>query len=558
MASPRLSRSEEYRLPIKALWEGRHASRIGALVALLALGTGVVFATGGTTYAYPYIMLFPVLLSASWYGVPGGILAASAASIAMAFMPLDTRQGIAQQPENYLLRGAFYLILGGISGWLFHSRRRAFDSHHQVARTDQGSGLANQAALGEDLHERLSTSKPTTTIGVIEVRITDLSDVIEALGLEAADEIVTAMGQRLDAAIDRGSQIYRISPDELALFVINTTPTDIDSICRKLLEVGEESINIHQVPVRVQLTMGSTLARDRKAAEVLLREARLALLTSLRLNRRHTRFDPALFHRSLESLKLIAQVRESLTAREFELHYQPKISLKDGSISGCEGLIRWRGDNGRLIPPGKFMPKVESTSLIGPVTYFVIQSAETFSRDSECGEVISINLSVHNLYDEKVYDLLLEFIATTRVDPGQLEVEITESAFIDDLDTARTAIQRLRDLGISVSIDDFGTGFSSFEYLQHLPISGLKIDRAFVANLETSEKARKLMASMIDIGHALDLVVTAEGVETAQQECILRRLGCDQAQGFYYSPALPGEEFREWCRQWTQRSDGIH
>lgn len=556
METPRLPRLTEYWSQHKMLWGSRHTSRIGVVIILLALGTSLVFATGGTTYAYPYIMLLPVLLSASWYGVAGGILTALVASISMAFMPLDTREGIAQNPENYLLRGAFYLLLGGIAGWLFHSRRHAFDIHHQVARTDQGSGLPNQAALNEDLHKRLSTSQPTTTTGVIEVRITDLSDVIEALGLEAADQIVTAMGTRLGQAVDRENQIYRISPNELALVVIDTVPTDIDIICRKLLETGEESICIYQVPVRVQLAMGSTMARGQKAAAVVLREARLALLASLRLSRGHIRFDPTLFHRSLESLKLIAQVRDSLAAREFELHYQPKICLTDGSISGCEGLIRWRGDNGRLIPPVKFMPKVESTSLIGPVTYFVIQSAETFSRDADRGEVIGINLSVHNLYDEAVYDLLLEFIANASVSPRQLEVEITESAFIDDLDAARGAIQRLRDLGIGVSIDDFGTGFSSFEYLQHLPISGLKIDRAFVANLEASEKARKLMASMIDIGHALDLVVTAEGVETAQQESILRRLGCDQAQGFYYSPALTGVEYREWCRQRTHRPDG--
>ncbi|MGB8714574.1 MAG: EAL domain-containing protein, partial [Onishia taeanensis] len=165
---------------------------------------------------------------------------------------------------------------------------------------------------------------------------------------------------------------------------------------------------------------------------------------------------------------------------------------------------------------------------------------------------VSINLSVHNLYDENLHTLLSELVKQSGMSPERMEVEITESALIGDVESARDAIQRIRDLGIGVSIDDFGTGFASFEYLQHLPITGLKIDRAFVVNLDSDERARKLMACMIDIGHALDLVVTAEGVETSQQEKILRQLGCDQAQGFYYSKALPAAEYHDWCGEYVK------
>ncbi|TLF50750.1 EAL domain-containing protein [Halomonas urmiana] len=527
------------------------------IVLLLSLGTGIVYASGGTAYAYPYLMLIPVLLAASWYGLPGGLVAALAAGIAMAAMPLNVELDIEQHYTNYLLRIALYLLLGGVAGWLFQSRRQAFLAHRDLARTDQHSGLANQIALREDLHELLSPLvSPAKTVGVIKVKITDIADVIEALGFEAADQLIVAMSQQLSQVVRGWGQVYRISPDELALVVLDIEPSDLYAISQRLLEVGEESLPIHQVPVRVQLAIGSAIADNgRKTMAELLREARLALLASIRQRQGHMHFSPTFDQRSLENFKLIGRVREALAEREFELHYQPKIRLADGQVCGCEGLIRWRGDHGRLIPPGQFMPKVENTSLIGPLTHFVTQAAGAFSLHTGIGSVISINLSAHNLYDETFYELLQELIENASVKPDRLEVELTESAFISDLGAARAAIQRLRNLGIGVSIDDFGTGFSSFEYLQHLPITGLKIDRAFVTHLSDDEQALKLMACMIDIGHALDLVVTAEGVETQQQAEILRRLGCDQAQGFYYSPALPATEYHAWCQQYAATGD---
>ncbi len=536
---------------VARLLMNHHILQCGMVALLLSLGAGIVYATGGTAYAYPYLMLIPVWLGAFWYALPGGLVAALAAGIAMAAMPQNVELGTEQHYSNYLLRIALYLLLGGLAGWLFQSRRQAFLAHRDVARTDLHSGLANQVALREDLHALLSPLAPTArTIGVIKVKVTDMADVIEALGLEAADDHIVAMSQRLSEVVRGGGQTYRIGPNELALVVLDVEPRDLDAISRRLLEIGEESLLIHRVPVRVQLAMGSAIAEaGRKTATELLREARLALLASLRQRQGHMHFSATFDQRSLESFKLIGRVREALSHKEFELHYQPKIRLADGRVCGCEGLIRWRGDQGKLIPPGQFMPKVENTSLIGPLTYFVAQTAGAFSLNTGSEHVISINLSVHNLFDETLFELLEELVEHSGIRPERLEVELTESAFIGDLGAARDAIQRLRDLGLGVSIDDFGTGFSSFEYLQHLPITGLKIDRAFVAPLVDEEQARDLMACMIDIGHALGLVVTAEGVETRQQAEILHRLGCDQAQGFYYSPALPPAEYHAWCQR---------
>lgn len=537
------------------LVRNRHSIRCGFIILLLIIAACVVFVTGGTSYSYPYLMLIPVLIAASWYKLPGGLSVALIAGVLMAFMPLNTNIGSEQSTFNYLLRIVLYLLLGGVAGWLFQSRRNAFATHREMTRKDHHSGLSNQVALHEDLLKCLSRPEITTgKTGVIKLKITDMADVIEALGLEAADKLVVTLSQRLSQVLRRGNKIYHISPDELAMVVPDIELSDLGIISQRLIEVGEENHLIQEVPVRVQLAMGSAINEGHKTTTELLREARIALLTSVRQRRGYTHFNPLFDQRSLASFKLIAQVRDGLASREFELFYQPKIRLLDNQVCGCEGLIRWRGDDGRLIPPAQFMPKVESTSLIGPLTYFVIQSAGAFCQNPESENAVSINISVHNLYDEKMYDMLFDLVKHGNVSAERLEVEITESAFIGDIDAARDAIQRIRDLGVGVSIDDFGTGFASFEYLQHLPLTGLKIDRAFVANLDSDKRARKLMACMIDIGHSLDLIVTAEGVETLQQQKVLRELGCDQAQGFFYSQALPINEYLAWCQS-TKRHD---
>ncbi|RTR00753.1 putative bifunctional diguanylate cyclase/phosphodiesterase [Halomonas nitroreducens] len=533
----------------------RHATRCSVVALLLVAGAAIVYVTGGTAYAYPYLMLIPVLAAASWYRLPGGLITAFLAGALMAVMPQDAHLSVEQSTANYLTRFAFYLLLGGVAGWLFQLRRRSANEHRVIARTDPQSGLPNQVALKEDLDQCLSQSVwRVTGTGVIKVKITDMTDVVEALGMEAADQLILALGTRLSQAVRDGSRAYRISLDELAVILKDIKPADLDPISQRLMDVGEDNLLIQQVPVRVQLVMGSAISRNGATrATELLREARIAQLAAIRQRRSHTHFSPTFDQRTLDSLKLIAQVRDGLAAREFELHYQPKIRLGDDQVCGCEGLIRWRGDDDRLIPPGQFMPKVENTSLIGPVTSFVAQAAGAFAMHDGSEGAIGINISVHNLHDEKLHDLLLELVEQAGVRPERLEVEITESALIGDLGAARSDIQRIRDIGIGVSIDDFGTGFASFEYLQHLPITGLKIDRVFVANLERDERARKLMACMIDVGHALELVVTAEGVETAAQADILRQLGCDQAQGFFFSPALPAADYLAWCQRYSER-----
>ncbi|GGX90543.1 hypothetical protein GCM10007160_17510 [Litchfieldella qijiaojingensis] len=517
----------------------------------MGAGTLAVYLTGGTTYSYPYLMLVPVLLAAAWYELPGALVVAMAAGLLMAAMPLDVADGTSQAPSNWLIRLGLYLALGAIAGWLFHLLRKSSETREIVARTDPRSGLPNPIALKEDLADWLAASRRHgTSVGLILVRITDITDVLEAMGADASDELVSAISERLSCEVPEVEGIYHFNTAELMLVLSDIAHDELERIARRLAEVGEDNLVVQDVPMRAQLVLGSSLqqARDTQPDD-LIHEARIAMFAALEKQRFHCHFSPAFKRRTVQTIKMISQVRRGLEQGEFELHYQPKIRLLDGRVCGCEGLIRWRDGEGGLISPGLFMPKVENTTLIAPLTRFVASEACRFVADDPGS--VSINFSVRNLFDEELLHMLQDMVEEHRIAPQRLEIEITESALMQDLGAAKRAIERMRCHGIGVSIDDFGTGFASFNYLRHLPITGLKIDRAFVNGLELDERARKLIACMIDVGHALDLVVTAEGVENAMQRDILRELGCDQAQGFLYAPALPLDRYHEWRRAYA-------
>ncbi len=530
----------------------RHLYCLLFLTVLLGLGVITVYQTGGTAYAYPYLMLIPVLFASAWYGLAGGLMSALVASSLMAVMPLNVEQAVAQEPTNWLLRMGLYLLLGGVAGALFQSLRKAYREREALVRTDSRSRLPNQVALDQDLKEWMDGERQwhqSTPVGLIIVRLSHIADVLEAMGADASDELAGLMGKRLGHLVGSSASVYRFSVSELIVMLPGADEALLESMVRRIIDAGEDNLVVQTVPVRVQLVLGSSFKPEGcSATDDLISEARIALLSAVRRGVSYCRYHSELAKKKLSHITLISNVRRGLERREFELHFQPKVRLADGVIVGCEALIRWRNSERRLIHPEHFMPKVEDTTLIGPVTEFISREAcEFIARQVHS---VSINFSARNLVDEHMPGFLHQQVRRLGVAAERVEIEVTESALIQNLQAARTAIERLRAMGFAVSIDDFGTGFASFEYLQHLPITGIKIDRAFVRHLETHERSRKLMASMVDMGHALELVVTAEGVESAEQYRLLRAMGCDQVQGFFITPALPGRQFSTWTEHY--------
>jgi EAL domain-containing protein (putative c-di-GMP-specific phosphodiesterase class I) len=247
-------------------------------------------------------------------------------------------------------------------------------------------------------------------------------------------------------------------------------------------------------------------------------------------------------------LEIAAELRAAIEQRSLILHYQPKLDLRTNRICGCEALVRWPHPERGLISPGQFVPIAEQTGLIREMTYLVLESAASQQRSwSSAGNSIpiAVNLSVRNLDDPGLLHRIEELCATWGLPAESLEFEITESALMEHPAVAKAAIAALRARGSKIYIDDFGTGYSSLSYLVSLPVHSLKVDQSFVVEMTKSREALSVVTSVVSMAHALGLRVVAEGVENSEQLEQLRRMGCDEAQGYYIGRPVPAESFRQ-------------
>ncbi|MDK8465645.1 bifunctional diguanylate cyclase/phosphodiesterase [Marinobacter sp. SS13-12] len=535
----------------------RSISRLLFIIIFFAAGTWVVYFTGGTGYAYPYVILLPILLSTVWFGLPGAILGAVAGGLLIGpLMPLDVSTDTYQSTDNWLARIAFFLLIGVFSAGIFQSLRLANQRHLHALEIDHKTGLGTQAALNRDLKRllrRTSQDNPSSS-AILLVRMQDLWEILQSMGADTAEQVVKDLARQITQNIEIPHQVYRFSKSELAILFSVESQEEVDrqekvgAVFDIAKRVGEEETIVKGIPFRVQIVAGSYLIRDNdQNPEIVVNRARTGLSVAIENNVPYRRYDPMFDQKTAERVQLIARVRDGLVKQQFQLFYQPKICMRTGRHVGSEALLRWFDQDNKMVMPGLFMPKVESTSLIDPVTRFVIAKACENIKSHNLMSV-SINFAIDNLMNSALIEDLGRIVASYGVSPESLEIEITEGALIRDPEQAKTAVRSLRDQGFKVSLDDFGTGYSSFQYLTHLPLSGLKIDRAFVENLETSADARTIMESMISMAKALKLEVTVEGIETEEQRKIVTDLGADLVQGFHYSRPLPLTEYQQWAK----------
>ncbi|MBJ7278774.1 EAL domain-containing protein [Marinobacter salarius] len=535
----------------------RSISRLLFIIIFFAAGTWVVYFTGGTGYAYPYVILLPILLSTVWFGLPGAILGAVAGGLLIGpLMPLNVSTDTYQSTDNWLARIAFFLLIGVFSAGIFQSLRLANQRHLHALEIDHKTGLGTQAALNRDLKRllrRTSQDNPSSS-AILLVRMQDLWEILQSMGADTAEQVVKDLAKQITQNIEIPHQVYRFSKSELAILFSVESQEEVDrqekvgAVFDIAKRVGEEETVVKGIPFRVQIVAGSYLIRDNdQNPEIVINRARTGLSVAIENNVPYRRYDPMFDQKTAERVQLIARVRDGLAKQQFQLFYQPKICMRTGRHVGSEALLRWFDQDNKMVMPGLFMPKVESTSLIDPVTRFVIAKACENIKSHNLMSV-SINFAIDNLMNSALIEDLGRIVASYGVSPESLEIEITEGALIRDPEQAKTAVRTLRDQGFKVSLDDFGTGYSSFQYLTHLPLSGLKIDRAFVEHLETSADARTIMESMISMAKALKLEVTVEGIETEEQRKIVTDLGADLVQGFHYSRPLPLTEYQQWAK----------
>ncbi|MBF0256345.1 MAG: EAL domain-containing protein, partial [Gammaproteobacteria bacterium] len=369
----------------------------------------------------------------------------------------------------------------------------------------------------------------------------------DSMGHHIGDELVKLGAGRLLGVVRNSDIVARLGGDEFVVVLTSVDgPLSVAHLADRIVRSLGEPYPIDGISLNTSPSLGVSLyPDDARDADSLMKQADTAMYHAKEQGRNHYQFfTPAMNQAAQQRLSLEQDLRNALQQDQFVLHYQPKVDPASGRISGVEALVRWNHPRDGLMAPDRFISVAEEAGLIGPLGRWVLQEAcrqlaiwKTQGHDLE----MAVNLSPHQLRDQNLPLEVLEVMQQHGIDPGELELEITESAAMTNAEEAIGLMHQLRQVGVKIAIDDFGTGYSSLAYLKLFPIQTLKLDRTFVSDLEQDPNDAAICEATLKLAHSLQLKVVAEGVESRLQQDFLCQRGCDSLQGYLYSRPLPAE-----------------
>ena len=426
-------------------------------------------------------------------------------------------------------------------------RNEAMIAH--MARHDPLTDLPNRVQLRERLAQALSIARRDEHVALLYLDLDRFKEVNDLLGHALGDLLLKTVAERLRGCVRTSDTVARVGGDEfVVLQIIAGNPTqEAAELASRLIEVIAAPYQLTDHHVTTGTSVGIAVAHNGHAdAETLLMQADMALYRAKEDGRgTFCFFEPEMNTRAHARRELERDLRLALTNGHFELNYQPLVNLERKDITGFEALLRWRHPERGMISPADFIPLAEETGLIVPIGEWVLREACAEAATWPSHINIAVNLSPVQFKCRKLVDMVFNALAAGGLDARRLELEITESVLLQDSEATLATLRRLHDLGVRIVMDDFGTGYSSLSYLRKFPFDKIKIDRCFIANLSTGDESGvAIVRAISSLGHALGLVITAEGVETQQQLEIIRIEGCDEMQGYLFSAAQPAVEIR--------------
>ncbi len=450
------------------------------------------------------------------------------------------------------LPGSMLLIFQYLIGELLKSKARGERLHH-IATTDELTGLANRERFRARLDQRIASANETDEkFAVMLLDLDRFKEVNDTLGHHFGDELLRDLGPRLAEAVGPDGLVARLGGDEFAVMPAEATgDTDrLEAIARGLIRCVQQPVVVDDLTLDVGVSIGvARFPRDGHDPHSLLRSADVAMYAAKEAHSGCKVYAAALDRHSVRRLSVLSEFRRALDSDEIVVFYQPLMEMDGTQVHGAEGLVRWQHPELGLLPPSDFLPIVEQTGLIGPLTRHVLEQAVAQCaawRQAGKDLTVSVNLSVRNLLDPDLPALIGDLLTLYGLVPDALQLEITESMLMSDPDRSLFTLMRLNQLGVGLSVDDYGTGYSSLANLRRLPIDELKIDRSFVSPMLSDESDLIIVRSTINLGHDLGLKIVAEGVEDEATLHRLASLGCDFAQGYHFSKPLAPEAFNEW------------
>ncbi|WP_346294820.1 EAL domain-containing protein [Rhodopseudomonas sp. P1] len=422
-------------------------------------------------------------------------------------------------------------------------RRLAFSRIDRLAHYDELTGLPNRASFREKLLTCLSRLE-TGQLALLYVDVDEFKSVNDTLGHPVGDRLLKSVAARLRGCIDRDDDVARLGGDEFA--IVTTNVVDLDQLADRIQEALREPYDCNGHVISTEVSIGIAVApRDGREVDQLVSKADMALYAAKAAGRRSYKyFRPEMEAKAVARHQLGVELKKALAGRNFALHYQPIVDISSGKIAGCEALLRWTHAERGRIPPSEFIPLAEDMGLIEEIGEWALREACRVATSWPSHVTVAVNVSPlqfrHTTFPLKVAAAL----AWSGLEPHRLELEITEATLLGDDEITLSVIDQLRELGLKISLDDFGTGYSSLSYLHRISIDKIKIDKRFVDTITSDNGATAIVQAIVHIASASNKRTVAEGVETFQQLASLKKLGCDQMQGYFFSPAVSDRELK--------------
>jgi diguanylate cyclase (GGDEF)-like protein len=447
-----------------------------------------------------------------------------------------------------------YLVRGQIEDGIVHrildysiQLRQARTRIQQLSNRDALTGVLNRGGFRAHLERAMERSRRYEfSTALLYINIDQFANINDHHGELAGDDLIRTLARRMVNKLRNGDSIARIGGDEFAVVLEDvSSASDVELIANKMLKSISDPVMLGEQQVSVDASIGAALfPEDAEESTDLIDHARSAMQQAKSVEgSRYVRFSNQIQFDAAGGNSLATELRTAVRKNQFELHYQPRVEASTGELRGLEALLRWNHPERGLLCPGEFISTCDDMGLLKTIGYQVIQhacSAQVWLAQQGMDDVdVAVNISFSQIQDERFVALVKDILNHTGANPQRIEMELTESTILKSPEAIKERMDELRLLGVSFSLDDFGTGFSQLSHLTELPISALKIDSSFVRELPHNTQQVAICSMIIEMARRLEMPVIAEGVETFEQLEFLREHQCEQVQGFYYSPAIP-------------------
>jgi diguanylate cyclase (GGDEF)-like protein len=425
-----------------------------------------------------------------------------------------------------------------------------------LATHDALTGLPNRILLEDRMSQAIAhATRDGHTFAVAIFDLDRFKVINDSFGHAIGDELLKEVARRLQGIARSIDTVVRLGGDEFVMIIDHLAQAkDAQTVAQRAIGALGQALHIGDKDITSSASVGIALfPQDGNSVEKLMAHADAAMYFVKQHGRNNVQyFEPGMDADTQDRGRLENDLQQALGLGQFELYYQPKVDAQSGEINGAEALIRWRHPVRGLVSPATFIPLAEESGLMESIGNWVIQEAcrqaGAWQREGLTPTRVAVNLSACQFRNGNLLTTIRRALKDARLDPNYLEVEVTESALMHDPEASVNILNQLSKMGVLVSVDDFGTGYSSMSYLQRFPIDKLKIDRAFINEVTSSNNDASIVSAIVSLGHTLKLKVIAEGVETPEQLEFLQMVGCDQYQGYHYSAAMPADEFAQLIR----------